>query len=57
MICKIKDVKKIAHYTVRGYSSEGSEDVDLEVRTTDAFSASGELIEMVKYWCEDLATF
>lgn len=41
--------KKIVNYSVQGHSSEGSEDVELEIQFPDTFSASGELIEMVKY--------
>ena len=49
MVSVVTDVKKIVNYTVRGYGSEGSEDVELEIESPDTFSATGELLEMVKY--------
>lgn len=49
VVSVVTDVKKIVNYTVRGYGSEGSEDVELEIESPDTFSVTGELLEMVKY--------
>lgn len=49
VVCVVTDVKKIVNFTVRGYSSEESEDVELEIESPDTFSVIGELLEMVKY--------
>jgi hypothetical protein len=49
VVSKITDVTKIVNYTVLATSSEGSEDVDLEVESPDTFSVYGELLEMVRY--------
>jgi len=48
VVCLITDVKKIVNYAVMGRSTEGSEEVDLEVKSPDTFSVYGELLEMVK---------
>jgi hypothetical protein len=49
VVAKITDAKKIVNYTVLATSSEGTALVDLEIRSPDTFSVSGELLEMVKY--------
>jgi hypothetical protein len=49
VVARVTDVKKIEHYRVIGHSSEGSDEVDLEIRAPDTFSVQGELVNMVKY--------
>lgn len=49
VVAKITDAKKIVNYTVLATSSEGTALVDLEIRSPDTFSVSGELLEMVKH--------
>lgn len=49
VVAQITDAKKIVNYTVLATSSEGTEQVDLEIRSPDTFSVNGELLEMVKY--------
>ena len=49
VVCLVTDVKKIVNYSVMGRSREGSEDVELDVKSPDTFSVHGKLLEMVKY--------
>jgi hypothetical protein len=49
VVCLVTDVEKILNYTVMGLRREGSQDVDLDVKSPDTFSARGTLLEMVKY--------
>jgi hypothetical protein len=49
VVAQITDVKKIVNYTVLATSSEGTEQVNLEIRSPDTFSVYGELLEAVKY--------
>ena len=49
VVCLVTDVKKIVNYTVMAHSTEGSEEIGLEVKSPDTFSVYGELLEMVKY--------
>jgi hypothetical protein len=49
VVCLVTDVKKIENYSVMGRSREGSEDVELDVKSPDTFSVHGKLLEMVKY--------
>ena len=49
VVCLVTDVKKILNYSVMGLSTEGSKEVDLDVKSPDTFSAHGTLLEMVKY--------
>jgi hypothetical protein len=50
VVCKISDVKNIVGYEVLGDSPEGTDEVEVDIiDTPDSFSATGVLIEMVKY--------
>lgn len=49
VVCAATDIKKIENYSVMGRSREGSEDVELDVKSPDTFSVHGKLLEMVKY--------
>ena len=49
VVCVVTDIKKIENYSIMGRSREGSEDVELDVKSPDTFSVHGKLLEMVKY--------
>ena len=49
VVCFITGVGKIINYSIIGRTKEGSEDVELDVKSPDTFSARGRLLEMVKY--------
>ena len=49
IVCSIDNVKKVVNYSVQGSSSEGSEDVELEIQFPDTFSVIGKLVEIVHY--------
>jgi hypothetical protein len=49
VVCVVTDVEKIVNYSVMGRKREGSEDVELDVKSPDTFSAHGRLLEMAKY--------
>jgi hypothetical protein len=49
VVAQVTDVEKIVNYTVLATSSEGTEQVDLEIRSPDTFSVYGELLDMIKY--------
>ncbi|KPK24422.1 MAG: hypothetical protein AMK69_16160 [Nitrospira bacterium SG8_3] len=49
VVCLVTDVKKIVNYSVIGRTREGSEDVELDVKSPDTFSVQGKLLQMVKY--------
>jgi hypothetical protein len=49
VVCLVTDIRKIVNYSVMGRSREGSEDVELDVKSPDTFSVHGKLLEMVKY--------
>lgn len=49
VVCSISEVIKIVNYSVRGSSSEGSEDVELEIESPDTFSAHGKLIKLIQH--------
>ena len=49
VICQVSDVKKILNYSVQGYSSRGSEEVELEIESPNTFSVTGRLIKLIDY--------
>ena len=49
LVAQVTDVEKILNYTVLATSSEGTEQVDLEIPSPDTFSVFGELLDMVRY--------
>ncbi|KPK22019.1 MAG: hypothetical protein AMK69_20625 [Nitrospira bacterium SG8_3] len=49
VVCLVTDIRKIVNYSIMGRSREGSEDVELDVKSPDTFSVHGKLLEMVKY--------
>lgn len=48
VICRVSKIRKNAAYFIEGHPA-GPEEIELNIRKLDVFSASGELIEMMRY--------